>query len=372
VQISQTIGRYLVSEVSQYTALGMMAATPVVLIPNLFDRADEFLVSGITAGDQFEIALCVIPMIVAYALPISFLFGVMMALGRLSSDHEIAAMRCCGFGMASLLVPVVTLGVMVSALTGYLMMDVEPRARKELVALSLRIAARGSLIEEGRFIPFGRRMIFVQRRDDENLRGIMISDSAEKERTFHVFAESGRFDFDPESGDLTITLTEGDMRMLPDPSNAFEEYRISFEEFAYTFRAMAMGHGKLRYKMDQLRLTELRDAVASLESGEKRRDLKYTASRIYETQMHRILSIPLASALFSLIGVPLGVHGLVRSRSWGMILALGLLSGYYSLFAYVQEAARLGEAPVFMFVWIPNALLLLLGSFLVWNVRRVR
>lgn len=369
---SPTIGRYVVFEVVQYTGLGLLAAAPVVLIPNLLERAEEFMVAGVTARDQLDIALCIVPMVLAYALPIAFLFGVMMALGRLSSDREISAMRCCGFGIASLLVPVVTLGALVSAFTAYLMMDVEPRARKELVALSLRVAARGSLIEEKSFVAFGRRMIFAQQRDGERLEGVMISDSAQEERTFQVFAETGRFSFDPESGDLTLTLENGDMRMLPDPSDAFEQYRITFDRFAYTFRAMAMGHGRLRYKMDQLRLGELRDAVAALESGVQRRDLKYGAARIYETQIQRVLSIPLASALFSLIGVPLSLHGLVRSRSWGMLLALGLLSGYYTLFAYMQEAARLGDAPPYLFVWVPNAVLLALGGALLWHARRVQ
>ena len=48
VSIHWTISSYLAKEVAQYTALGFLAAAPVVLIPNLFDRVDEFLIVGIT------------------------------------------------------------------------------------------------------------------------------------------------------------------------------------------------------------------------------------------------------------------------------------------------------------------------------------
>lgn len=373
MRIDWTISRYLVREVALYTTLGFLAATPVVMIPNLLARADEFLVAGVTTRDQIDLAMCVIPLVVGYALPIAFLFGAMMAIGRLSGDLEITAMRSCGFGTSAILIPVLGLGALVSAGTAYLMIEVEPRAKREIVEIGLRVAARGSLIEEGNFVSLGRRMIFVRRRHpDLRLEGVMISDSSQDDRTFHVFAERGQFLYDDASGDLTLRLENGDMRMLPAPSLDFEEYRISFESFDYTFLALALGHGELRLRMDQLGLHELRDAVARLEAGERLPELRYRNPRIYSTQLHRILSIPLASVLLAWVGVPLGMQGFVRSRAWGMIMALALLVGYYGMFVYVQDASRMGSAPAYLLIWIPNAILLVAGAALVWAARRIR
>ena len=162
------------------------------------------------------------------------------------------------------------------------------------------------------------------------------------------------------------------MRMVPAPSLDFSEYRISFEQFDYTFLALALGHGELRYRTDQLGFSELRSAVARLEAGERPRELKYRSATIYSTQLHRILSVPLASVLLAWVGVPLGIHGFVRSRAWGMNMAVGLLVGYYSLFVYVQNASRMGEAPAYLLIWIPNATLLVVGTALVWSTRRIR
>lgn len=367
------IGRYLAREVALYTTLGFLAAAPVVMVPNLLARADEFLVAGVTLRDQLDLAMCVIPLVVGYALPIAFLFGAMLAIGRLSGDLEITAMRCCGFGTGAILIPILALGALVSAFTAYLMIEVEPRAKRGLIEVGLRVAARGSLIEEGRFVSLGRRMIYVRRRyPDLRLEGVMISDSSQDDRTFHVFAERGQFVYDDESGDLTLRLENGDMRMQPGPSIDFREYRISFEQFDYTFLAMALGYGELRYRMDQLGFSELRNAVARIEAGDRPRELKYRSASIYSTQLHRILSVPLASVLLAWVGVPLGMNGFVRSRAWGMIMALALLVGYYSLFVYVQDASRMGLAPAYLLVWIPNATLLVAGAALVWGASRIR
>ena len=84
--------------------------------------------------------------------------------------------------------------------------------------------------------------------------------------------------------------------------------------------------------------------------------------------------IHISGLIGSTIGaiIVLGIWGFVRSRAWGMILALTMLIGYYGLFVYVQNAARMGQAPPFVLIWIPNALLLVSGAWLLWAGRRIR
>jgi lipopolysaccharide export system permease protein len=373
VAVNWTISRYLVVEVAQYTALGLVAATPVVLIPNFFDRAEDFLVVGVTLADQLEIARYVVPLVIGYALPIAFLFGSMMAIGRLAGDLEVTAMRASGLGSAALIAPICLFGAIISAMTAYLMIELEPRCKRELVALSLRLAARGSLIEEGRFQSFGDRMIFVQKRGaDRRLEGVMISDSSNKDRRIRVFAETGEFSFDPESGLLRLSLENGDLRIEPDLSDAFEGYRISFSRFDYDFTALRLGLGPLRTQIDQFGLDELRDAIRRIESGDRGWDLTYRNPLMYSTQIQRMVAIPFSPVLFALVGVPLGLRGVIRSRSRGMLLALGLFGGYYGLFAYAQDVAREGMVAPHLAIWAPNAILLVVGIALIFDARKLR
>jgi lipopolysaccharide export system permease protein len=373
VAVTWTISRYLVVDVAQYTALGLIAATPVVLIPNLFDRVEEFLVFGVTLADQLEIARCVVPLVIGYALPIAFLFGSMMAIGRLVGDLEVTAMRASGLGSAALVAPICLLGAIISALTAYLMIELEPRCKRELVALSLRLASRGSLIEEGRFQSFGDRTIFVQKRGaDRRLEGVMISDSSNPDRRIRVFAETGEFSFDPESALLRLSLENGDLRIEPILSDAFEAYRISFSRFDYDFPVLQLGVEPLRHRIDELGLVELRDAIRRIESGDRGGDLTYRNPLIYSTQIQRMLAIPFSPLLFALVGVPLGLRGVIRSRSRGMLLALGLFGGYYGLFACAQDVARKGVVAPHLAIWAPNAILLVVGIALIFDARKLR
>jgi len=373
VAVPWTLSRYLVKEVAQHTVLGLMAAAPVILIPNVFDRAEEFWVVDATLADHLAMARCVVPLVISYSLPIAFLFGLMMAIGRLGGDREIIAMRTNGMGSVALVAPVCLLGAVISVITAYLMIELEPRSRRELVALSLKLASRGGLIDEESFQSFGDRMIFVQKRGaGRRMEGVMISDASSEGRRIQVFAETGEFSFDPESGLLRLSLENGDLRMEPDPSDVFEEYRISFARFDYDFQALRLGVGPLRYWVDQLRMDELRDAIRRIELDDRVWELSYRNPLIYATQIQRMVSIPFSPLLFAFAGVSLGLRGVVRSRARGMLLALGLFGGYCGLFVYVQQIAREGVVPPYFAIWAPNAILLVIGIGLNLDARKLR
>ena len=54
----------------------------------------------------FKLLALLIPYVTAYALPLGMLTGTLMAMGRLSAQHEITAMKSAGLGMTQLASPV--------------------------------------------------------------------------------------------------------------------------------------------------------------------------------------------------------------------------------------------------------------------------
>jgi lipopolysaccharide export LptBFGC system permease protein LptF len=55
-----------------------------------------------------------------------------------------------------------------------------------------------------------------------------------------------------------------------------------------------------------------------------------------------------------------------------MLLALGLFAGYYASYVYFQDIARYGPFPPHIAIWVPNATLLVIGTVLILNTRRLR
>lgn len=366
------IARYLALEVLQYTVLAFLAASPVILIPNVFDQLGDFLVIGVTGGDIRIVLGWVLVLVAGYSLPIAFVFGLLLALGRLQADHEIAAMRACGLSIFTLMKPVVAVGALFSLFTGAVLIGLEHEAWKQIESTKRRILSRGAVIEPGRFQRFGKRMILAQdRRDRNHFEGIMISDYTAEEKPLLIFAESADYFFEPETGMLRLRLTNGDIRFDPYPSEDFREHRISFARFDYAFRAPWLVGDRWRFRPTQLSLGELRAAIASKRGGERLPRLRWGV-QYYESMMHRLFAIPAAPLVFSLIGIPLAVLGFVRSRPRGMLLAPLLLGAYYASFVFAYEAGRSGLLPPLPTVWAPNAVLLAIAVVLLFYTARWR
>jgi lipopolysaccharide export LptBFGC system permease protein LptF len=82
----------------------------------------------------------------------------------MAADGEALALRACGVGLGALVAPLLALGLGVSAVTALVSLELEPRARRELREAFHAMAARGALLEPGRFREIGGRTPFVRSR----------------------------------------------------------------------------------------------------------------------------------------------------------------------------------------------------------------
>jgi lipopolysaccharide export system permease protein len=77
----------------------------MVLIGNLKRIADLVINKGVDIFSVIQIFIYLTPYIVTYTLPISILVAVLLALGRLSGDNEIIAIRSSGINLFKLMLP---------------------------------------------------------------------------------------------------------------------------------------------------------------------------------------------------------------------------------------------------------------------------
>ena len=372
MRLPRILPLYLLREVLTYGALGFTAVCTLMVSQNLLRSLDELIAVGSSPAELAAMIRLMVPMLASYAVPVSFLFGVLVAVGRLASDSEITAMRACGMGLRGLLVPVLLLGVLVSALTAHLMIQVEHRARRDLSARVLKVAARGGFLEPGRFHAIGPRVVYVRDRQLHELDEVLIFDAADPKQPFVIVAESGRFSVDPEQGRIDLRLSNGDIHLEPQ-SGADERYRrISFSSFDYAFDASSVltdlrGH----LRPSEMSIRELRAVLERARAGDPLLDLRSRNPSRYLEQIHRRFALPVAPILFALIGVPLGLSRARGTRSWGVLLGLALAFSYYLLLSFGQFLTREGLVQIPVAFWLPNAIFAAAGIYLVLAARRV-
>ena len=366
MRVPRTLYRYLAREILQYGGLTFIGTATILLSQHLLRRLDDLIAVGFDRDDFWTLLQALLPMLTTYSVPVAFLLGVTLAVSRLVGDSEVLAMRASGIGLRALLLPTLVLGSGVSMLTAYLVLSVEPAAQRELRTLFKVVAARGAILEAGKFRDVLGRLFFVDRRiGKDRLEGIVISDRSDPARPFLVFAESGRMFFDEESSTIRLQLERGDLHLEPEAMHPDRYRRIAFREFEYRLDISNLVSGKATLiRPREMGLGELYDTWLRLRSGETLPHLREPNPIVYEIQLHRRFALPVAPLLFGWIAVPLSLRLSRNTRLWGVALSTLLALVYYSLLSLGQFLAHRAWLDPAVAMWAPSGALLAVALLL--------
>src|ERR1700686_2039553 len=129
------ITRYILKEMIGPTFLGYPFYTFIILMQSLFTFAGMIIRRALPVSTVGKLLLLSLPHIVVLTVPMSLLFGILIAVGRLSSDSEIIAMRALGISTRTIYRPVFLFSFLVFLLNFYLMNVLLPKGNSRLQAL---------------------------------------------------------------------------------------------------------------------------------------------------------------------------------------------------------------------------------------------
>ncbi len=388
--------RYLLKEITPPFFLGLLVYSFVLLMNQVFILSELFIARGVSFAAVARIFLYLVPSVLAFAVPMSVLMGILAGLSRLSSDSEIVAFRTLGIRNTRILWPVFLFAfggwLVTSALTLYL----APRAnyrwvqtltQSVLSKVQLNIKAR----EFNESIP--QTVLFIQDITSENRWKnvfVHLADKAEENRV--IFARAGRLNFFPEAKRATLELFDGAMHTLPLPepdrySITFfkrieEEINVEglFAQFSSEKRVREKDIEELLRGVDKIRENRIRleaegkrmtaagggDPGAASHGREIRFALEQNGRewRSHWVEVHKKFALPFVCFIFVLMGIPLGISTRKGGRTSGFTISLGIILVYYVLITAGEKMAMEGRISPFLGMWGPNILFLLAGAYL--------
>lgn len=97
---------------------------------------------------------------------------------------------------------------------------------------------------------------------------------------------------------------------------------------------------------------------------------QFVDTKKLETELYQRITIPMASLVFAIIGVPLGVQPTRSSSSRGIGLSLLIFFCYYVLMTLAGALGQSGALNPAYAVWLPNVAGLLCGAYLMREAAR--
>ncbi len=370
--VRSRLDRYIVTEVLGPLALGFLVYTFILLIRFLFQSAEMIIRRGLPVSIVGELLLLTLPNIIVLTLPMSLLFGTLIAVGRLSSDSELIAMRACGVSLLTLYRPILLLSGLLTLVNTLLMVYALPWGNNSLQQLRLKILTQtvSQQVEprvfyeewEGKIV-----YVFEVPPGSKRWKGVFLAEAIPASQDNQItLADWGEILVDQAGERVVLRLYNATRHKVnlnaPDRYEMSRHKRLDLvleDQFTSEQRAKISVSKGVR----ELTLGELRDLLDDPTAIPEQRNLA-------RVEIHKKFSIPVACLVFGLFALPLGINNRRGGKASGFALSIGVLILYYVLLSNGEEAARYGRIPAWLAMWAPNILFSVLGVFLLLRRNR--
>ncbi len=340
--------------VTALIAVGVL--TFVLLSANLMD-ASGLLAKGLGLGTLFKFTVYIVPYLLAYAIPLAWLCASVLVFSWLSAGHEISAMRASGISLWQIVSPALILSILLSVGCVVLQSWLVPACNRKAQQLESggNLSNPARVLEPGRFVKFADFVIYTDRKEGNQLRGVHIYALDEQGRVHRdITARKGRIESDPDKRKFYLRLkdatiitseTQSQQQGKQDSSRtlAGRDARIPLK------LGQEQGGGRLIRDLDQMSMKNLMGAVhVFADSG---RDV----TPVY-VELHTRLSLALSPFALLLVGIPCGIRTRRRETSIGLAVSLFLALFFYGFMVLAEGLDRYPALHPEFFAWVPNVL----------------
>jgi lipopolysaccharide export system permease protein len=357
------LDRYLIRELGGPALMGAAAftlifvATQILAIGKLVTQQHASLLLAI------EYFLWEMPNYLLLVIPMAMLFGTLLAMGRLSGESEIAAMKAGGISLVRMFLPLALIGILVSlfalAMQELLVPLANDRAAYLLQTEIQRFSPAASNLYVPTTLPGGGRQVTIAgaleaqtqsllnvtvlRYDaKQHLSEMIVSARARYEKPTWTFQNATTYEF--TGGNVSGTLVSPTLSVdIGERPNEVAKHNLQTND------------------PENLSRAEIKSALESPTlSDQQRRNFAAT----YASKLAR----PFSALVFVLFAFPLGMR---RIRGGGAALGFGLalliVFVYYVILSVALSVGSLALPLAGIAAWTPNALFSLIG---LWLLRR--
>lgn len=352
------LDRYVVQQFLRTFFMLLLGLPLLFVIADATDNIDKYLERGVPFGNLALSYLYQVPLFIQYSFPIAALVATVFTIGNMTRHQEIAAAKAGGVSFFRLIVPVLGLGVVLSAAA---------LALGELVPITLQ--RRAELLGQRREFNNVTRFSFVYQTENEGVLSVRRLDAAEREMStvvlernasarapgLHRMAERAHW-----TAARGWTLYRGYVRQIPaggmERTIAFDSLRVpGLRETPEDLLAEPKEPEEMRY-------AEVERFVAAIErSGGNANSLK--------VELAQKLALPCAVMIIVLFGAPLATSSQRGGTAYGVGISLGVTILYMLLFRVGKAVGSSGAVDPQLAAWGPNIIFLVAGIILLARAR---
>mgnify|MGYP000858972004 CR=1 FL=1 len=409
--LGTTLNRTIFAELVRVFLLALGALTGLFLLAGVVQQASQL---GLGPAQVIAIIPLFVPSTLPYTIPATTLFAACVVYGRLAHDNEVVALKAAGVHLHTILRPAVLLGVLTTALTGWLYYAVIPQTQQRLPEVALRdpeevlynTLRRDRCLRHGTF-PYalfvrdvqGRRLIDVVIKKRAKLRDPatgaelpgfggyeLVVRAREAELRVDaaanlLYVDADRFTLHTPGIDGNHSQTTPYAMPLPDFLNPADAQTrpgaLTWEQLGPRIAELGKVRDQKAELVEKFRATPLAPGVtpelAKVHTAnlEAQVGLAYRQILTVESEYYMRPALAFGCLVFALIGCPVGLWAnRADYLSTFVICFLPAVCVYYPLLLAGSNMAKDTRLPLVVGCWLANAVVGGAGAVLAWRLLR--
>lgn len=357
------LSRYITTEILPPFFFGLIAFTVILLVARIIKLIELVVTRGVPLAQIGKLFSLILPTFLEMTVPMAFLLAILLGIGRLSSDHEITAMKALGISPVQILLPVVVIATLICIATLALTMYLRPSAHMTLKRELFNVAKTrvSTALKEKVFNDeFPKVLIYVEEviPPGDTAQGVLIVDRRDRNREAIILGKVALITSDEAAGNLGLRLFDGSIYERESKRQGFSQTKFNIYDFRLSFDELI---GPVRMKADSPKEMPIKELWETI-----RLKASQPSEIIPERmELHQRIAFGFAPLVFALMGVSLSLlpRPSRAGRSWGFVLCLFGLLTYYGL---LSIGKALGERAILapaLALWLPNIVLGLLSAY---------
>jgi len=380
--------KYIIGKVALVLALSVVVCSSSLAVLNLVKLGKDRNL-GIPPLVMLKLMVYYNAFLSIYSIPISMLIACLLVFGRLSSDHELTALRASGISPVRVFSSTISLSLVLSLGMLWLCGWAAPRSHAALMALRFDAFSLDAFFTPGRTIPLKNYSLHIGANDGGVLEDVTITVQSPDSRTTTVLAQWGTYIDRRSEGKVQLDLCDVEFFIeekptpvevgatAPSPEDAssagdggaeseqqFVREKAKLYQVVFDFEDIKSRSGKMADKDDLTMRELLARRVVVGRAGDT------ALASAYAFEFNKRLVFALTPLVFAFVGVPLGVRVQRGERSLGSVVALFVAVAYYAAILGIERGIKASFIVPSVLVWVPWVGFVGLGVILMIRVNR--
>ena len=341
----------------------------VLIFTSIIFASDTFitLIKQISMyGIPFKVALMIVllnlPSVIVMAIPMSILLATVMTLNKLCVASEITVLRSCAISINRIAAPIFILALLLT-IAGFLINEtIVPVTREQSKTLALWALGQKNIPNGKRNFTFKevgkdgelKRLFFVDRCDNNTLYNIALLDVSSPQDTQILYAKTGHLvpeGWAFEKG-LVYNITKSGKLLN---NTMFEE---TVADFGLNLK-------------DEFNENQVREyniiALHKFIEQKQNRNKHDEDDNSYRLLYYDKFAFPLTTFVLVLIGIPLAITPPRVRYNRGFLFSILIIFFFYMIRAFAQSLGDSGKWDPMFAAWLPNMVLVVLGTLLYYR-----